>query len=106
MRNIYQDEWFNIKFSSFTKLDKNNIAEEKFYNSFYNVFFKRYDSYNDLAESYKYGQGLIADHIFDIIKNKKNVLSIGCGIGFIENNLVEKWIGENYYLFQPLYYYR
>ena len=36
-----------------------------------------------------------------LFKNKKNVLSIGCGIGFIENNLVEKWNNGNYYLIEP-----
>lgn len=87
MQKFYQTEWFNIQFSSFTKMNSSIQADEEFYNKFYIEFFNKFTSYEQLPENWKKDKRLLADFIFEQIKDKANVLSIGCGNGFIENEL-------------------
>ena len=95
MRKFYQREWFGIQFSSFAKMNSSVQAGEEFYRKFYTEFFKKFNSYDDLPEDWKKHKKSLANYIFTQIEDKTNVLSIGCGNGFIENELSKmKWMGN------------
>jgi SAM-dependent methyltransferase len=95
VQKFYQTEWFGIQFSDFTKMNSSIQADEEFYNMFYLEFFKKFNSYEELPVDWKKNKKELADFIFEQIKNKSNVLSIGCGNGFIENEISKmKWEGD------------
>lgn len=95
MRKFWQTNWFDIEFSSFTEISSRQQAGEVFYSKFYDRFFKKFKSYEQLPLKWKEDKKMIADFIYDLIKYKANVLSIGCGSGFIENELSKmEWDGK------------
>jgi len=96
MQKIWQKHWFGIRFNEFTYLDENKIADKDFYKKFYDVLFNRFSGYNDLPKSWLASKSQIAKDIYLHFPNK-NILSIGCGIGWIEttiNNLINESHGN------------
>jgi hypothetical protein len=53
MRKMYQSEWHDIRFSSFTKLSSTNLAGAEFYQAFYVQLFKRYHNCEQLSLSWR-----------------------------------------------------
>jgi SAM-dependent methyltransferase len=94
MRRFWQDEWFGIKFSSFTTLNPNRLADEEFYNQFYEVFFLKFNDYDDLPSEWRKDKKVLSDFIIEQVKSKDRILSIGCGSGFVENELSKQFSGE------------
>ena len=101
MIKLYQKEWHNIEFNNFTNCDKNNIATEEFYDKFYKEFFKKYHNFDDLNSSWVKYKISIADKILEEINDKKNILSIGCGIGIVEKYIVNKLSNINLTAIEP-----
>jgi ubiquinone/menaquinone biosynthesis C-methylase UbiE len=113
MKKLYQTQWHGVQFKEFAShqsLEK--IATKEFYDKFYQEFFKKYQKYDDISKNWIEYKINIAKYIESIIKDKKNILSIGCGIGIVENYLskqnnqakitaiepsknVSKWLKEN-----------
>jgi len=91
-RKFYQKEWFEIRFDSFAKMQKNKLAESGFYRSFYEKFFEKYSSYNDLPYTWLGIKNEITDIVASIAGNGKKVLSIGCGTGYVESVLVSRGV--------------
>jgi SAM-dependent methyltransferase len=92
MKKLYQSEWHNISFKSFSKISSKRIADETFYHAFYEQFFKKYSSWSDLDPQWLELKKNTADFIKKnkkIIKESK-ILSIGCGLGLIEKTLIEE----------------
>lgn len=87
MRTSLQHQWFGIQFNSFCKMDDSKIAGDEFYQKFYKEFYKKFLSYDDLPSSYRKDKYLVSMYIQELIEDKKNILSIGCGNGIIEDNL-------------------
>ncbi len=87
MRKFYQKEWHSIQFTDFTNLDAFKIADSHFYSAFYQKFFCRYKSYEDLDSSWINHKHEIANFISNKISKGEKVLSIGCGLGIIETNI-------------------
>ncbi|WP_148570665.1 class I SAM-dependent methyltransferase [Aliarcobacter cryaerophilus] len=94
VQKFWQTDWFGIEFSSFAKLNPKKQADEVFYEKFYTEFFKKFNSYEDLPEQYKKDKNLLVDFILEKIKDCNKGLAIGCGNGYIENELTKKWGGE------------
>lgn len=94
MKKLYQKEWFGINFSTFSTIHENQIADQKFYEGFYNKFFEKYSSYEELPNDWKKLKREIFESIYDKAKGCKHVLSIGCGIGYVENLLSQKFNGS------------
>ncbi|MDO8140628.1 MAG: hypothetical protein Q6358_03940 [Candidatus Brocadiales bacterium] len=80
MRKFYQEEWFGIKFKSFVKLDSSRVADKSFYDEFY----KRYKSYEELPEVWRKGEKLVADFILRQPDSFERIMSLGCGSGYVE----------------------
>lgn len=94
MIKFWQKNWFDIEFSSFATLNPNRLANKEFYDKFYKEFYNKFNSYDDLPSRWKQDKRVLADFIFEQIKDKQKTLSIGCGSGFIETELSKKWGGE------------
>lgn len=91
---FWQTDWFNIQFSSFSTLNAEKLASEEFYDKFYEVFFDKYNSYDSLPSEWKKDKKILSNFVLKQIKEKKKILSIGCGNGFVENEISKKWSGE------------
>ncbi|MEK9702304.1 MAG: hypothetical protein VW829_09805 [Deltaproteobacteria bacterium] len=91
MQKIWQTEWFEIPFKEFAQLNPNQIATSEFYSNFYEIFYQRYKSFNEIEKSWLTEKENVAKDLFSMIQknNAHSVISIGCGIGFIENCLVK-----------------
>lgn len=90
MRRLYQTEWHDIPFFSFAPLSAINCASASFYAAFYKEFFNRYASYDAIAPWWRELKGAWVQCITDNMlpsNDKQRVLSVGCGIGYIEHIL-------------------
>lgn len=88
---VYEKQWHNIPFNELDiELSLTQKADLNFYDKFYNVFFKRYKSYNELSKTWLEGKTEVAQLIEKNIQEKSKVLSYGCGIGFIEKYISNK----------------
>lgn len=87
MLGFYQKEWQNIKFENFSSGPSDSLADARFYDDFYDIFFTKYQSYSELDEDWRNKKDQIADWITQLIQKKSRVLSVGCGIGYIEQQL-------------------
>ncbi len=88
MIKMYQKEWHGIEFNSFTKCDEKNIATAEFYDKFYKIFFQKFNNLTELDKGWINSKDEVANQLIEYIQNKKNILSIGCGIGVVEKLLV------------------
>lgn len=87
MRRLYQKEWFGIPFSSFSGMSRRHMAGKDFYDKFYDKFYEKYSSYDELPAGWKKQKKMIADHLLDNSDRNMTILSVGCGIGYIEHIL-------------------
>jgi hypothetical protein len=87
MKNLYQTEWHNISFSNFTELSSSQVAGPDFYDAFYRSLFENYPDYNALDLSWRLRKDEIADWLAATISPGSRVLSVGCGLGYIEQRL-------------------
>ncbi len=102
MRKQYQTSWHDIKFKNFIKTSTSNIAGPKFYDSFYEEFYKNYQSFDDISREYVKRKKCVIEFLEDKIISKKSVLSIGCGIGLIEKILLERHnFNNNFIAIEP-----
>lgn len=86
---FYQSEWQDIKFINInTSKSVFHFPSSDFYSAFYSELFKRYDSFNELPTKWKNAKKEIAGEIVKLLKFNKDALSIGCGLGFIEKEIV------------------
>lgn len=94
MKPFYQHEWFGIKFSTFSQLNAKVLPSNSFYDAFYEIFHKKYKAYEELPVKWQEDKMVLVRFLQEHLKEKTNVLSIGCGNGFIENELSFLWEGE------------
>lgn len=85
MKKYYQSDWHGILFKDFIEPSSTKIAGLEFYTKFYREFFNRYSAFDDLPLFYTQDKKNVADWIITECEGKNNILSIGCGIGLIEN---------------------
>lgn len=87
MKRFYQTEWQGIQFTDLTTLSETRLAGAEFYNAFYRELFRRYDGYDDLDASWLLNKKEVADWVVAQLKPSARVLSVGCGIGYMESCL-------------------
>lgn len=92
MKKMYQAQWHKIPFSSFTTVSSKKIAGADFYSDFYNRFFKSYKKLDDLDPLWVKLKMQVAAFLKQDVKFSKDakILSIGCGLGFVEKGLFEE----------------
>ena len=91
MVRFYQAEWQNISFDSFANLSFFRLANSDFYNNFYSYFFQKYENYEALPHVWRTQKECWAKCIAEKIPPlpTPDVLSVGCGLGFVEKNVVQ-----------------
>lgn len=90
MRRQYQKSWHGIDFDEIKTSSVNEIADIYFYDCFYEEFFKKFLSYDDIPKSYVEQKSTVVDFLSNKISNSKEVLSIGCGVGIVEKLLIDR----------------
>ncbi len=92
---MYETEWFGLRFEDIVRTSAFNLAGQPFYEEFYRRFFEVYTSYEDLPETWRRDKSAVAGWIKDRIAVDDQVLSIGCGIGFVESVLLSRGLARN-----------
>lgn len=85
MKPIYQTGWMGIRYDSFCRPSSTEIANLEFYNSFYRELFSRFKAYDDLEETWRTLKSEIAMVIGGSCLEGFRVLSVGCGVGYVEH---------------------
>jgi len=88
MKKFYQTEWHEIYFTSFAS-PSSELPTQKFYDMFYDRFFIKYKNFNELDEGWVTYKTKVAKHIENIVEQSSSVLSIGSGIGIVEDILTK-----------------
>jgi hypothetical protein len=83
-RKIYSKSWQGIEFKSFANLSKKNVADSTFYDKFYERLFSKYSSYDELDKDWLDQKSEVTDFLNDLAAPNTRLVSIGCGLGFIE----------------------
>jgi len=84
MKKLYQKTWMGIDFCEFAKVSSTKLAGAEFYEAFYNELFDRYRGYEDLDHEWLIKKRELADWICQFVAKGSRILSVGCGIGYIE----------------------
>ncbi|MCR4665934.1 MAG: class I SAM-dependent methyltransferase [Desulfovibrio sp.] len=111
MRRFYQESWQGIPFTTISHLSFFHLAGSKFYSTFYEELFARYSSWEALPEDWRANKRAIAAWLCERIKNRLadrgrgsepfRVLSIGCGVGYMEKILLENLPDIELYVNEP-----
>ena len=87
MKKLYQKEWQNISFRSFYKTSSTDLADANFYDAFYQALFNKYPNYDALDPSWRRSKDEIVDWLATNLPDGARVLSVGCGLGYMEQRL-------------------
>jgi SAM-dependent methyltransferase len=88
MKKLYQRGWFDIEFDQLdVSISEKNIAGVDFYTAFYREFYKRFGGYDDLPSHWIKLKDEIIDHLSGLLQDGQQILSIGCGTGYVEYKL-------------------
>jgi len=112
MRRFYQENWFEIAFSSFARVSFFHLAESDFYEQFYAALFRTYDSWDALPQSWRTHKAIVArslvrqaEEIASLHANHENrplrVFSLGSGIGFVEYNFLKELPQTELHISEP-----
>lgn len=89
MKKLYQNQWHGINFKDLSTCSLDEVATEEFYDKFYDKFFEKFKNYQDIDEAWVDYKIDIAKYIENVIKERSSILSIGCGIGIVEDYLAK-----------------
>ena len=87
MRRFYQTEWQHVTFSSFHPLTSTTLAGHEFYDAFYSALFKKYSEYTALDSDWRRNKDEITDWLVASLPDGARVLSVGCGLGYMEQRM-------------------
>lgn len=101
MRRFYQESWQGIPFTAFSHISFFHLAEPKFYATFYEELFRRYQGWDDLPAVWRENKRKDASWLIGELRahlanedpartEPVRVLSIGSGVGFMEKTLLEE----------------
>ncbi|QQR81395.1 MAG: methyltransferase domain-containing protein [Deltaproteobacteria bacterium] len=92
---MYQTEWQGIKFSNFIQVKSRKLADSNFYQAYYQEFFKRYQSWDQLDPGWRKDKERCAKKIIEWTHPNSKILSIGCGSGYMEHYIHnQKGVGD------------
>ena len=111
MRRFYQESWQGIPFTTISHLSFFHLAGSKFYSTFYEELFSRYSSWESLPFEWRANKRHIANWLVKRIETRLaergsgtepfRVLSIGCGVGYMEKILLESLPQIELYVNEP-----
>lgn len=103
MIKVFQKGWYDISYDVFWKSSIKQVADPTFYKKFYDVFYQRYTSWDSLPAPYVKTRRLVAAQLAKQIIHKKaaSVLSLGCGNGLVEKELVKLIPDLKLFVFEP-----
>ena len=85
---IWESEWHGLKFSDVgVSTSIFSRAGRDFYDGLYDELFARYDSLESLPDDWRKQKLEVAAEIRKLYADSSSILSIGCGLGFIEKVL-------------------
>lgn len=87
MRKFFLSEWHDIRFATFAETSATKLADAEFYNRYYCALFDRYSGYEQLANYWRKTKEEVAEWIASDLPDGGRVLSIGCGLGYMEQYL-------------------
>ena len=88
---MWNFSWQEIKFTELgVKLNFFRRASSEFYSKFYNELFRRYETYDSLPSVWRQIKSNTANEISKLIESETSVLSVGCGTGYVEKEIVGK----------------
>jgi protein-L-isoaspartate O-methyltransferase len=87
VKKFWQTEWQGIQFSAFVNLSSKTLPDANFYNTFYRELFLRYSGYSELDKKWRESKDVVADWIAEQLPSGARVLSVGCGLGYVEQKL-------------------
>ena len=87
MKKFWQKNWFGIDFGENFETSSLVLPNSKFYNAFYKEFFTRYSGYNDLNKQWRIKKDIVSNWILSQTNKEDSILSIGAGLGYIEQKL-------------------
>jgi hypothetical protein len=85
MRAMFETEWQDIQLASVAPLSSRRLAGPDFYRAFYDAFFARYASWDDLSASWRREKERCADLVISGVRDGAKILSVGCGLGYMEH---------------------
>lgn len=92
MRQLFQHAWHGIEFRTIAPLSSSKMADTAFYESFYRRLFATHSRLEDLDPRWLALKQRTANYIVQRVLDSPSarVLSIGCGLGVIELELLRK----------------
>jgi len=88
--SFWQSEWQNIQFNTLkTPTTFFKRPSSMFYNDFYKEVFIKYASFEELPLKWRKEKSDTAKVISDMIATDTSILSVGCGLGYIEKCFVK-----------------
>lgn len=97
---IWNSSWNEIKFNELgVKLNFFKRPSASFYSKFYDELYKRFNSFDDLPLDYQTTKINTAKEIKKFLSHTDEVLSYGCGLGFIEKELANNAEFNNLYAY-------
>ncbi len=102
MRRFYQESWQGIPFTNFTHTHFFHLADARFYSVFYDKLFRRYQTWDDLPETWRRNKAADAVWLAARLRALRSrepdrlprVLSIGSGVGYMERMLIREMRGH------------
>ena len=72
MRHLYQKEWQSIQFDEFASLSSTQLADGQFYGKFYEAFFDRFKTWDDVDHNWRDQKKLVADFLLSLVQHVKS----------------------------------
>lgn len=94
MRRMYQTCWQGIRFADIAQISSRELAGPAFYDAFYTAFYSQYRDWNDLDSAWRENKEAIARFIRNMMSPAGRVLSVGCGLGYVEHCLLAETDGH------------
>lgn len=97
---MYQTEWFGFRFSETGWTPGKDLAGVRFYECFYRYLFTQFSAWSDLPSAWRDEKQPVVDFLYrSMHAGAKTLLSVGCGIGFVEHELLQRGVPpENLFL--------
>lgn len=88
MKKFYQREWHGISFKDIEPFST-KLPSKFFYSKFYEKLFVKYKGFEELDEVWTEYKTKVAKKINSYLKSDRDILSIGSGIGVVEDTLTK-----------------